>query len=827
PGGASYFRNTAFFPTWTLSSPGDDLSFRTYVDTGTGDVGEPAWVVADDFRSDGRPINCVRWWGSYLGGSTNGFEDGFVLSFFSDVPLSATNAFSRPGNLLGTYFAPGPVVSATDTGYIGWDGYEIWCYTVSLPDTCLEHAVTNLATPTAFLERSNTIYWLAISAEAGNRPLRIRGEDGVIRCWSEPSGKSATNHFWGWHTSPTNWNDTSVMGLLRMEGMNWLYDDWMPNNPFHMERDMAFELLTFTNPPPPVAEGIDLFTTAGGGTTFQNLDDHPIPADFFGPGSDPFAGTIPLQGFPLQTEPPGIISPADTIVQRLAPAHLSADEFDTVPIRIGALSLASSSPITVTYGGGAPELWNVQVCLSSDMPQPTGRMWLSANLCGDGGTFESVLPVQPRFIFRRPRDGAVRVLDYGHEGLPPLQFTISNGHWARYEPGTAGLVAAPPGLRVDHDCDPATPAIGPFPGSANNFFAGLRVDRCPSDDCDAPTQTRLRLIQATASGAGLGLLPARRPLAPDSDGDGIPDDADNCPTRPNPLQIDSDDDGVGDVCDVCQFVADPCQEDCNADGIGDACEPMLRIQSQGTNFLCSWAVCPVTPSPYVLETATTLASGAWTPVTTAPTTVGGRFVVPIPRTELNLFCRLSRHKSLCKCVELTVKGFSYSGIGTSSVQSTNTRVKFTITVKASIRCETNSNDGCEGEIRAFLLSSTWNGVGKTGESVKAGDPSMPKDQRPTVLHGTCDGKPSPEKQIKFTYEGTVLGKSSRLDGTVKIALFLICRKPGDPEILFLDIRIKPTSPDDGTAIIDEVNGDLDGDTVRNAADPFPYDPNKP
>ena len=36
---------------------------------------------------------------------------------------------------------------------------------------------------------------------------------------------------------------------------------------------------------------------------------------------------------------------------------------------------------------------------------------------------------------------------------------------------------------------------------------------------------------------------------PDSDGDGIPDDVDNCPTIYNPDQADNDEDGIGDVCD--------------------------------------------------------------------------------------------------------------------------------------------------------------------------------------------------------------------------------------------------------------------------------------
>jgi hypothetical protein len=63
----------------------------------------------------------------------------------------------------------------------------------------------------------------------------------------------------------------------------------------------------------------------------------------------------------------------------------------------------------------------------------------------------------------------------------------------------------------------------------------------------------------------------------DWDGDGIPDEYDNCPDSYNPDQMDSDDDGVGDVCDNCAQVYNPDQADSDHDGIGNVCECSSRF----------------------------------------------------------------------------------------------------------------------------------------------------------------------------------------------------------------------------------------------------------
>jgi len=75
---------------------------------------------------------------------------------------------------------------------------------------------------------------------------------------------------------------------------------------------------------------------------------------------------------------------------------------------------------------------------------------------------------------------------------------------------------------------------------------------------------------------------------PDSDDDGVVDDADNCPGASNPDQSDLDGDGLGDVCDAdldgdgfenavdnCPMVVNAEQSDLDSDGLGDACDPDL------------------------------------------------------------------------------------------------------------------------------------------------------------------------------------------------------------------------------------------------------------
>ncbi len=81
---------------------------------------------------------------------------------------------------------------------------------------------------------------------------------------------------------------------------------------------------------------------------------------------------------------------------------------------------------------------------------------------------------------------------------------------------------------------------------------------------------------------------------PDTDGDGIPDPSDNCPTIPNPSQIDSDGDGIGDVCDICAGFDDTIDTDGDATPDGcDICpgfDDTIDTDGDGTPDGCD--ICP-------------------------------------------------------------------------------------------------------------------------------------------------------------------------------------------------------------------------------------------
>ncbi len=135
----------------------------------------------------------------------------------------------------------------------------------------------------------------------------------------------------------------------------------------------------------------------------------PIPAGFFSPGSDPFVGVVDFGS-------------GDVITRGLEEMRFGNQlpSTATIPIELVELNLTSSEPITVMYGGQNPELWDVNVTLSDQLP-PDGSMTVTKTHC-NGGTFTSSLNVQPKFTFSKvsnPTD--IRILDSN----PPSRIVTS------------------------------------------------------------------------------------------------------------------------------------------------------------------------------------------------------------------------------------------------------------------------------------------------------------------------------------------------------------------------------------------------------------------
>jgi hypothetical protein len=214
----------------------------------------------------------------------------------------------------------------------------------------------------------------------------------------------------------------------------------------------------------------------------------PIPPGFFGPGSDPFYGTVCLRGDPLAG---GSFGDASTLVQRSSHPFARTDppgSTATVPIEIVALSLVSCQPITVTYSGGpAPEHWNVLV-ERSVVPAPPGTLH-ATKTHANGGTFSSQFYVQPRFTFTKVCGPPTPlVLDTGELGMPPLPFSAPDGYWV-------------------HDLDPALHIFAPSDG---NFVPGVQ-ETIPGDPS---SQELRRMIAQEASGAARHTVFPAQPIPP-------------------------------------------------------------------------------------------------------------------------------------------------------------------------------------------------------------------------------------------------------------------------------------------------------------------------
>ena len=148
----------------------DELS-TAYLDPATPDPFYSGKFMADDFADKfNTPVTHVTWWGSYIHSPTQiGGVKRFLISFEKDVPVSATNPFSHPGDpILSQIVTIAPPAALPPPGM----------FTESLvrgPDPLLLESVfkynAELAVP--FPELADTVYWLKIVALVNPQRGRI------------------------------------------------------------------------------------------------------------------------------------------------------------------------------------------------------------------------------------------------------------------------------------------------------------------------------------------------------------------------------------------------------------------------------------------------------------------------------------------------------------------------------------------------------------------------------------------------------------------------------------------------------------------------------
>ncbi len=216
---------------------------------------------------------------------------------------------------------------------------------------------------------------------------------------------------------------------------------------------------------------------------FGSPDVQPIPADFFGPGSDPFVGLVPFDGIPLD---PGITGNASVQMRRSGDPVLPADppgSVATIPIELVSLELRSIAPITVTFGAGAPELWDLDITLS---PAPVPPGTLTATKTHDnGGTFTAEFNVQPLFIFTKVADPLdIRIIDTGEFGIRPNHLVIPNGQFVHQVNPNLDLILPEfsdwvPGVQETVPGDVNSQVAVPF--TANSDGGGVTHTVCPAN----------------------------------------------------------------------------------------------------------------------------------------------------------------------------------------------------------------------------------------------------------------------------------------------------------------------------------------------------------
>lgn len=261
--------------------PGDPPRYSDFAFRATSRLPEVNKVVADDFISDGRPIQALRWWGSYWDAryapdyaypEEPYVLDGWLVAFHHEDP-----SFACPPEetfmptALGVYFVPADAVAIYPIDTVDCLGHALYEYVINFNRTCLLCAEVDPRTervpaqPDGFHEEAGLHYWLSIQAVVGVtwHPPMCSYQDRILT-GHLPSPEQPDGHFWGWHTSPgpdapcDPLNEAcsgKIVDFAPHPPLCWRYGWWngqpwlCDSEPFPVQ--MAFELLTAEPDPCP------------------------------------------------------------------------------------------------------------------------------------------------------------------------------------------------------------------------------------------------------------------------------------------------------------------------------------------------------------------------------------------------------------------------------------------------------------------------------------------------------------------------------------------------------------------------------------------------
>ena len=189
-------------------------------------------IMADDWEcNDERPVTDIHWWGSFIGWQGNTLPpivpQAFHIGIWTDVPVSANNPFSHPGDMVWEN-----VCTSWAWNYAGVDidprpdG--------QIDETCFQFNQL-LSEPEWFhqapqVDGTPNVYWLSIAA------IYPQGID-----------PASPDFFpWGWKTRPHHYNDDAVRifsPIQPIPGSAWISGEPV-EFPLGVSWDLAFELTT-------------------------------------------------------------------------------------------------------------------------------------------------------------------------------------------------------------------------------------------------------------------------------------------------------------------------------------------------------------------------------------------------------------------------------------------------------------------------------------------------------------------------------------------------------------------------------------------------------